>query len=88
MGRALERVDQGNQSLIQSINGITAIFIGIGEKAVANSSLAGLVVDFHPIRHHHVVDPLEGVSRGARILTHDVQVLFESSLPVLLTELF
>jgi hypothetical protein len=84
--RALEDVDQLHQRHVQAEDRVPAAVGLVVEEVVADEPL--LVVDVFrlPVAEDHVVDALEGRAGDARVLTDDLQVFLERSLPVQLLE--
>ncbi len=87
LGGALEGVDQHAQRAVESEDRVASAIDWIAEKEVAGPPFAELLVGFRPVRHDHVVYPLECVASHPRVVPHQIQVFFKRPLPVLFAEL-
>ena len=84
MRRALEDVDQAGERLLEAEDRVLAVVIGVIEELVASQSLLVDERVFRSIGEDHVVEPLIGRARDTGIVAHDLDVLGEGPMPVLL----
>ncbi len=84
---AFESVDQHAEGLVETEHGVFAMIFRVAEEGVADVALAKRLVGLAAVRHDHVVHALEGVSRYAGLAANQVEILFESPLPILAAEL-
>ena len=87
IGSALQRVDKLVQRTAEAVDRVPAVVVGIVEEAVAVVLLTPLLFDFYAVRKDHVVQTLVGRTRDLGMLSNDVEILLETSDPILTTKL-
>ncbi len=86
LGGGLEDVDQLHQRNIEAEDGVDPAVLLIVEEVVVGDFLLVLEVLARPLREDHVVDSLERGARHLRVVTHDLKIVLEAALPVLISK--